>query len=904
MKKLSLKAKLLVLFLAVGIVPMAIVSGMMLWRSSHALEDQAYNNLVAVRDIKKGQIERFFEEREGDMGVLMETVSSLEDEAWQKLAAVQDIRKKQLEGFFAERFADANVLAGNATVRQAVQAFESAFEAEGNEAGGTQWTAAEQQFGPWLTQYQNEYGYYDVFLIAPDGDVVYSACKEADLGQNVLTGSLADSSLGECFDQARQGAAIGDFQSYAPSGGKQAAFVGAPIRQDGELLGVVALQLPCAPINEIVQCRTGMGETGETYLVGRHEGRTSFRSDMKTMGDGKYVIGYEISTPYIDRALSGEHDHAVFTDSSGQLVMVSYDPLKIPGLNWAMVSKINLEEVIAPKADGADKDYYAKYIEKYGYYDLFLIHPEGLCFYTVCREADYNTNLIDGKYASSNLGELTRRVLKTKDFALVDFEPYAPSNDAPAAFIGQPVLGHNGEVEFVVALQLSLGALNTIMQQRDGMGETGETYLVGQDLRMRSDSYLDPEGHSVSASFAGTVEANGVDTEAAREALAGQTDAKIITDYNGNPVLSAYTPVHVGETTWALLAEVDESEAFAAVVAMEWMIGIVAAVGIAAITVIALFVANSIAKPIKRIIEGLSSGAEQTASASGQVSAASQSLAEGASEQAASIEETTASLEEMTAGVKQNADSAGQAQELSGTARNDAEKGSEAMGRMSQAIDDIQKSADETSKIIRTIDDIAFQTNLLALNAAVEAARAGEAGKGFAVVAEEVRGLAQRCAEAAKNTSELIEGSVNNANRGVDIAQQVAESLEAIAGGSRKLNDLVSEIASASKEQSTGIEQINMAVAQMDQVTQTNAANAEESASASEELNAQAEELNRMVLQLQGLVDGRIRQGEEIGFRAQGAPQKRPPREKPPKSGSGQTMDEWEQMEQYQQQQS
>jgi methyl-accepting chemotaxis protein len=175
---------------------------------------------------------------------------------------------------------------------------------------------------------------------------------------------------------------------------------------------------------------------------------------------------------------------------------------------------------------------------------------------------------------------------------------------------------------------------------------------------------------------------------------------------------------------------------------------------------------------------------------------------------------------------------------------------------MSTAIEDIKKSSDETAKIIKTIDEIAFQTNLLALNAAVEAARAGEAGKGFAVVAEEVRNLAQRSAEAARNTAEMIEGSVKNADNGVAISGEVATLLDEISGNNSKVNDLVGEISAASNEQAQGIDQINTAVGQMDQVTQSNAANAEESASASEELSAQAEQLSGMVDQLQTMVGG------------------------------------------------
>lgn len=279
-------------------------------------------------------------------------------------------------------------------------------------------------------------------------------------------------------------------------------------------------------------------------------------------------------------------------------------------------------------------------------------------------------------------------------------------------------------------------------------------------------------------------------------------------------------------------------------------------IGVVAALALGILISRSINNALRRIASSLGAGAEQTASAAGQVSESSQQMAEGASEQASSLEETSSSLEELTSMTKQNSDNANQAKTLAGNANASAQKGAEAMSKMSIAIDDIKKSADETAKIVKTIDEIAFQTNLLALNAAVEAARAGDAGKGFAVVAEEVRNLAQRSAEAAKNTAVMIEGSVKNAENGVQISQEVAKALNEIADVAGKVTALVTEVAAASNEQTQGLGQINTAVAQMDQVTQSNAANAEESASASEELNAQAAEMNRMVQELVAMVGG------------------------------------------------
>ena len=275
----------------------------------------------------------------------------------------------------------------------------------------------------------------------------------------------------------------------------------------------------------------------------------------------------------------------------------------------------------------------------------------------------------------------------------------------------------------------------------------------------------------------------------------------------------------------------------------------------------------------------LRASADQVAAAAGQVAESSQSMAEGASEQASSLEETSASLEEMASMTRQNADNARQASAMSDEASGAAEAGqnltrkmgeeiSQRVGSMTAAIGQIKSSTDQTAKIVKTIDEIAFQTNLLALNAAVEAARAGEAGKGFAVVAEEVRNLAQRSAEAAKTTSSLIEESQRNAENGVKVSNEVAEILKRTVEveiarsfgntveAANKVKNLIGEVAAASSEQSKGAEQINTAVNQMDKVTQSNAASAEETASASEELSAQSRELIDMVNTLVRMVRG------------------------------------------------
>ena len=250
---------------------------------------------------------------------------------------------------------------------------------------------------------------------------------------------------------------------------------------------------------------------------------------------------------------------------------------------------------------------------------------------------------------------------------------------------------------------------------------------------------------------------------------------------------------------------------------------------------------------LTRTVSSVRRGVEEINVGAHEIAAGNTDLSSRTEQQAASLEETAASMEQLASTVKQNADNARQANQLAASASDVAERGGSAVSEVVHTMEGISASSRKISEIVSVIDGIAFQTNILALNAAVESARAGEQGKGCAVVAGEVRSLAQRSAQAAKEIKVLIEDSVTKVGTGSQQVGRAGDTMQEIVASVKRVTDIMGEISAASEEQSSGIDQVNRAVAQMDEVTQQNAALVEEAAAAAGSLQEQAERLAEAV---------------------------------------------------------
>ena len=256
---------------------------------------------------------------------------------------------------------------------------------------------------------------------------------------------------------------------------------------------------------------------------------------------------------------------------------------------------------------------------------------------------------------------------------------------------------------------------------------------------------------------------------------------------------------------------------------------------------------NSTRATMVSIIDSVIESSERIRSSAEQISVSSGDLSQRTESQAATLEETAAAMEELNGSVRSAAEGARKVEGIMDETRSTAEQSGKVVTDAVDAMSNIEASSSKISKILTVIDDIAFQTNLLALNAGVEAARAGEAGRGFAVVASEVRALAQRSAGAAQEIKHLIVESTEQVGEGVRLVGRTGEELEKIIGRVSTISGHVSDIALGAEEQSTTLNEINTGVAQLDQVTQHNAAMVEETTAASQVLRNDAAQLARVV---------------------------------------------------------
>lgn len=551
---------------------------------------------------------------------------------------------------------------------------------------------------------------------------------------------------------------------------------------------------------------------------------------------------------------------------------------------------------------------FREFLERFEFYDIFLIDAQtGNIIYTVFKELDFATSIKDGPYKDSGLAKVFHKAMAINnetEVVMEDYETYVPSYSGPAGFLAAPVW-INGVKKGVIAFQISFDKINSITLEKTGNEKSLETFLVGSDFKMRSDSVMDKENRNVRSSFRNPEKGSSKSPLISR-ALGGENVQEVSDNFLGIPAVIAAGPINVFGYKWAIETQIYEEEAFASIKSMRVAFLILMLITAFIVSALAAWFARNLANSLLNVTEGLRNEAVTVGHTSQEVADLSNKLSEATTEQAASLQETVASIDEISAMISRNADSAASSARLSELSTLAAHKGKDKVEQMMESInsissgneeiiDQMHKSNREISEIVKVIqeisqktqviNDIVFQTKLLSFNASVEAARAGEHGKGFAVVAEEVGNLASMSGKAATEITDMLSKSVKRVTDIVDgtkdlmenligkskvkiqfsttTAKECAQALDEISRNVSSVNEAVQEISVASQEQSTGVKEVNKAMSELDQVTQVNSSSAQASSHTAGELKSQAERLNDLVQRLSKLVNGEGYQAEQ-----------------------------------------
>ena len=489
-----------------------------------------------------------------------------------------------------------------------------------------------------------------------------------------------------------------------------------------------------------------------------------------------------------------------------------------------------LDQMALISASNYDRPTFQSFIETYGYSDLKLISPEGKVFFSVMRGDDYQADLLSDEWSKRPQGQLAAEGL-SKGTAFIDDLKVNPLNGEPTQFMVAPI-GVDDEVNGLIMLELPLAPLNEVMQSRRGLGESGETYLVGEDGLLRSDSARFADRLVARAGSQGQL----IEAEAVQRAIGGEQGRLLEPGLDGSDSLKAFVPVNFDGQRWALIAEMDVSEAYAPVRRLMRQVLLLGLATVIAVIIATLLISRSVMRPLggepgamAALAQRLSTGDMQVESTEvnpgglmaalhkmasawrdivGQlrssteaVTAASDDILQAAGktsvrldQQQQAVELVVTAADQMAATVQEIASSATSSAEGSSAAR-DAfgamqltlesmiERQDTLLVSLRSADQDVHTLASDSEQIgavLQVISGIAEQTNLLALNAAIEAARAGEQGRGFAVVADEVRSLALR----TRTATDEIHGIIATLDTS---SQQAMQRMQGAAGQAQGL---------------------------------------------------------------------------------------------------------------------
>ncbi|HLA83573.1 MAG TPA: methyl-accepting chemotaxis protein [Thermoguttaceae bacterium] len=807
MRSIKLRTKLSLAFLFVGLLPAGIIGGISLSKAKTAVSDEAMS----------------------------------------KLRAIREMRKSQIEGFYRQCADDAKEMGSNPFVVQAFNDLDSALDMASMESGEPlqslgkgeyqapkPYRSAHEEVIDALKAYTESGRYTDVcFIRADKGQVVFSIEKNSDFGKLLTEGA---SVLTKVWQAAKTGeVVVSDLVPYLPTGGYPVQFVAAPIKEGKEILGVVALQISRGAIEQMMGARAGLGESGETYLVGPdYQMRSDSYLDKRQSLTANRKPLFTVNTSFAKGVTCAtDATRAVFDDSEagnrvirsyhGGKVLSAFTPVEVnAGLTWALV--VEMDESEALGSITSIRNVIGLTVVGLGVFVVVLafflagaiVGPIRQCVDSVIALANQDYTVKTDVHGTDEIGQMAEAINRSIDATKKAFEEIQEAAEREKQF--QAEQAEEARLRAEAERRQSKEAeekVSRILHVANLVGRRDYSEQIG----VRGEDALGQLAEGLQQFFN---ERQETERRAEQVALAEREAAEILRR-KVDRLLEVVGAAAEGDLTKEVVIEGDEP-------------------------------VDELAAGIKRMLGDLSNIISQVTESAAQfnegsrvIAESAQQLAHGAQTQSSGVDQISASIEELAQSINGIKESTTEADAVARRTSQLAEEGGAAVRKSVEAMELIRSSSAQIAEIIQVISEIASQTNLLALNAAIEAARAGEHGMGFAVVADEVRKLAERSNQAAGEISLLIKESTQRVEEGAHLSEETGRALSEIITGVEATAGKISEIAEATVQQAANAQEVSLSIRNVAEITEQSATGSEEMASGSKELGMRANELRDLV---------------------------------------------------------